>query len=455
MKTTTKLFLFGIVVALTIAVVGCGGIGNIGGAPTHKGTSLTINVGKVASLSKDINPPVSTLVSQFMISGTGPGGATFGPTNSSGNLVVNDLIAGTWNVLVVGQNSSGIPLGEGTGSGVVVIGQQTTISVTVNEYTGPGSFQLNITWLPQIVADPHFTGVLTDSHSVNTPMPITITAAGTDPGVPGAANSLMTGLANGWYAVVCQLFDGNPGSGGFLSTGFADVMRVLSGFQTVGNVDLHAIKGYSSIDVDVTLNMMDPLNMLGTPPQGTVTLAGSGIGMSVVEQNSVAFTGIWYLNGTPVGTGASYFVANGSNFRQGESYRLDGLFFATDGQRAGSAHWVVNVPAANADTTISGVITPTNFPIGDTITVEAFQYNVGLVSVSTYMVSSAQPFQYQVTNLTPGGYILKFVSQEIPGWVNYWHPGNGGMGTSSYPDSASFVIPTTGGVVANVTSFNN
>lgn len=85
---------------------------------TGKGGSLVVTM--TDGVSRSLLPGISMTPASYEVTGTGPNGSSFTRTlTGSAEVTVDQLAFGTWNVAVTAKNSSGDPIGEGTGTAVV------------------------------------------------------------------------------------------------------------------------------------------------------------------------------------------------------------------------------------------------------------------------------------------------------------------------------------------------
>jgi hypothetical protein len=211
---------------------------------------------------RSIMPPISITVNEYVVSGTGPGSTSFGPVTVTGATSIDNLVPGPWVVNVVGRNASHTAIGAGSGTVTVVIGQSRPCAITVVEYDSPnGVYQLNLTYEPDIVENPVWSGTLKDAASVVTPQVFTADL------VACTATSTTADLHPGWYANVVQLHDGTV-----LSTGFAEAVRIVAGQTTTADVALHAVQGFGEIEIILTADFSDPLVLTPDPPFGATAV---------------------------------------------------------------------------------------------------------------------------------------------------------------------------------------
>lgn len=316
-----------LVVIVALALVACG---------AGERTTGRIDVRLGASYAKTIEPPISLVCAEYVLTGDGPGAETFGPVTVTGDTTFDRLVPGSWTVTAVGQNAEHDAIGEGSGTVTVVIGQSRSLSITVTEYASPdGSYRLDLSWEPDIVDFPVWTGSLKDAAAV-----VTAQAFTTDE-IACTATSTTTGLHPGWYANVVRLFDAPTGLDGteVLSTGFAEAVRIAAGRETYGDVELHAVQGYGELEINLTPDFLDPLVLTPTPSWGSATVYSGQANVFAVTADRAA-TFVWYLRGTQVAVGDS-FDLDAAPLTLGERYRLDVIGFSVDGKHAGSGTWDV------------------------------------------------------------------------------------------------------------------
>jgi hypothetical protein len=323
----------------------------------EQGGKIAIRFGNEAA--KSILPPISMTVTEYVVTGDGPGSTAFGPLTVSGDTTVDNVVPGDWTLSVVGRNATGDAIGAGTGLVTVTIGQTAIANITVVEYTGDGSYALDLSWEPDIVTDPIFTGELKDSLAVVTPQ-----VFATDPGTC-TSTSTTTGLHAGWYANVVRLWDAPTGIDGseVLSTGFAEAVRIAANQQTAADVFLHAVQGYGEIDIRFSLDFADPLILTGTPAFGARTVYAEFLNAFHVDAPEAA-TYVWYLRGQQIAVGDTLNFDASALFL-GETYRLDVIGFSVDGRHAGSGTYTLTRAAATLVSSIAlDAETVLNPPVG-------------------------------------------------------------------------------------------
>jgi len=296
--------------------------------------SVTVDFGTFVK-ARTILPPISMDVTQYEISATGPAPNVIAPTIVTEATTFRNLVPGSWSFTVVGMNAAGDPIGGGSGTTNVVIGQTSHLAITVREYTGPGSFKMNLAWEPDTVEYPHWDGQLKDRDSIITPMPFV-----TDQ-VACTSVSTVENLHEGYYAMVVRLYNDPSGTMNgtqILATGAAAIVRIAKGYQTTGSYVLHAVQGWGEVEIVLSLEMNDPLILTPSDPFGDVQVWNDEVRTFSLTADE-ACTTVFYLRGQQVGIDSYDLIAN--ELMPGEVYRLDALAFSTDGSRAASGTWLV------------------------------------------------------------------------------------------------------------------
>lgn len=375
--------------------------------------------------ARSILPPISMSVTEYLVSGTGPGGVTYGPELFTVSTTVEGFIPGEWNFTVVGRNAAHNDIGLGTALVNVVIGQTASATITVTEYAGNGSFLLDLAWEPDIVADPIWTGTLKDSAAVITNMSFT-----TDE-LACTADSLVDPLHAGWYTMIVQLFDAPTGIDGseVLSTGAATAVRIAQARQTHGDLYLHAVQGFGQIDFDFDLDFHDPLVLTPSRPFGNVTMyTGESVTFTVNADETA--TDVYYLLGQQVGIDS--YTIHASDLLEGEPYRVDVVSFNVDGSRGASGTWTVTAAAVEpARYVMTGTVNRTG-QNGQTLRVAAVDSNYNEIAVSDVLASSPLtevPFTITITNYSVTGVHL---------WAFRDANGNGHLDAGEYSPSTAW-----------------
>jgi hypothetical protein len=290
--------------------------------PTTGSMELTMNDGLG---SRTLLPDISMDVASYSISGAGPDGASFSETTVEASTTLTRLVPGTWNMTVTALNSAGTAIGEGTGTTEIVVGETAALTVTVRPYTGVGTLNVTVSWPTTEVTDPVVNATLVPSTGTEIPL----TLSGTEPGTLSVSKA---DLANGYYTLIVQLYDGT-----FLAAGAVEVARIVKDGTTTGDFVFSNIKDQDG-DVTVVIDpdMQDPLTV---SLSGTATEVNTGDSMSVtadVSGTTETPSYQWYLDGQAVGTDSATY-STPTDLAAG-TYSLSVVATTSDGSSGSTSH---------------------------------------------------------------------------------------------------------------------
>ncbi len=284
---------------------------------------LTIQVNSVSALL--MTPGIDMTNSSYVISGTGPNGATFSKTISDSSLSLPGLALGAWGISVDGLNAAGTNISHGEASVNVVAGTNQTVNVTMSPIVGPGTLTLTVTWVAGSVDMPSIQSQLIPG--TGSPIDLTFTIASA-----GKATYTSSAVPNGYYTLVIKLLDN-----GQLVMGAVDVVRIVNAQTTSGTVDFSRVNtGTGSILVNITPSLNNPVPVTMS---GQVAELGVGAATTVtasVAQGTGTVTYVWYLNGVSKTTGPSFTFNTAAAPLTPGVYRLDVAAFTSNGLRGGS-----------------------------------------------------------------------------------------------------------------------
>ena len=427
MKTTLKLFLAAALVL--VAVAAC-----MPGINPGSETTTGIKVVGIFHGQKSILPPISMDPNEWRVQGTGPG--TFDTVLPLGGGIIPSLTPGAWHLVVTARNAAHDALGEGTADCTVVFGQTAVVNVAVIEYSSPnGAVDGTIQWEPDIVVDPHFNVVLTD------------TAGVTEKQMPYSLDLLnCTGSGNvadvhpGWWTAVGTLLDGARAS-----TGFAAAVRVAAGRTTSMAVALHATQTSGQTSLTFSWSGNNELQITSTPGPGDIQLYDNQPQPMSVSSLEPGITAKWYINGSERYQGTAV-VLDPADFNHGNDYyRLDVVAISQDQQRASSLTWNIQKNGAAPNTTrISGVANAQNWSGNYFIRVTLRSAALPTVVIGTQTAPTSSG-AYAFNAVAEGDYVLKaeIVGYEGVSWA-WWTAAGGSM---SGPDTIH--VLTAPGAVFN------
>jgi len=286
-----------------------------------------------AKSARILLPSIDMTVASYSYAGAGPGGVTFSAKSSNLTYTASNLVQGSWSVTVNALNAAGTVVGTGTGSVRVVTGQTATANIAVVPISGNGTLSVALTWPAALVSIPQVKATLTSSTGAVTTLAFSAPSSGT--------SSYTGSVANGYYTLAIQLLDN-----GQLVTGSVEIARIVAGQTTAGTYNYSSINvGQGSIIVNITPALSNPIPVTLTGTVATVATA-TPVNLTASVPAGSTVTYVWYVNGTSVGTGASYALNTASSPLAPGSYRIDCAAFSTNGQNAGDATFFVNVTAA-------------------------------------------------------------------------------------------------------------
>jgi hypothetical protein len=293
------------------------------GNDSGEGGSLTISVLPSGVGNRTILPDIDMNIAGYVVSGTGPDGASFQVETDGPSVTVNKLAFGDWQVTVEARNDDGIVIGSGSGSTMVHTGESSSVAVTVTPLEGYGTLDLTVAWNAADTDIPQIDAVLMPPAGAEQPLAFTISGGDT-----GTYHNEM--IPVGYYTVVVRLLDN-----GERTMGAVEVVRVVKDGVSAGSFDFSEInKPGGSIIVGITPEMADPLTVsIGglNPelPEGQSMTVTAGV---AEDAGNVVY--VWYLNGGSVGEGETLTIGSGLGIGP---YNLAVTAITTDGTRAGSA----------------------------------------------------------------------------------------------------------------------
>jgi hypothetical protein len=354
--------------------------------------NLTVQVG--GELPRTIVPSIDMNVASYGISGTGPNGATFSTSVTSGSTAtISSLVVGTWSVAVDGKNAAGTFITHGTGTVQVAAATTTTLSVAVLPIAGPGSLSLTVSWPAASVAAPVIQAQLLPATGSAIPLPFSTPSN-------GSSTYSGSGIMNGYYTLTIQLFDGTVPV-----MGAVDVAEIVQGQTTAGTYAFTSINTARGIvTVNITPQLLNPITVTMT---GQVADTGTGTPVTLaasVPAGTGNVTCAWYLNGVSKAVGASYTLNSATSPLAPGSYRVDVAVFTADGLRAGSATTNITVDPpldpvnlawnTNTETDLAGY----KLYMGTTSGVYGTPTALGLVTTTTVgSLLSGQTYYFALT----------------------------------------------------------
>ena len=199
---------------------------------SHQYGTLVLTPHTNALPSRTILPDLDMDIAYYDVVGEGPQAATFSQSNiTSGQVVADSLIAGSWAVTANAYNAGDQHIGIGTVSAEVVPGDITLAEVVIAPLAGAGTLEIALSWPPGALDAPSVSGLLEDQTGTGETVPFIY---GTD-----SASYTFAALDSGYYSLTVQLYDGDE-----LRYGLFEAVRVLHDQTT------HAVFSLTSQDID-------------------------------------------------------------------------------------------------------------------------------------------------------------------------------------------------------------
>jgi hypothetical protein len=435
------------------AFIGCSagiGPGSIG----TDGSKGAVTIGLAALGARSITPPITPTCASYIISGTGPSGASAPAQTVTGNSVTfNALNPGTWSFTVIGYSNAlptaGIAIAAGSGVTSVSPGTTSNLNISVVEYSGSGTLAVTAQW-------PTTPAITNQSLTANL-----INYSGTTiqqtfgPITSGAGNFSATATNNlpaGWYVDQVILNDGNGNNSG----GLAFAARVAQGQTSAGTVAISPTPGAGQVIVGLNPVTNDPINLAGTPAGGTVVTSKTPPTFSVSGTTAGGVPAVffeWFINGAQVATGGSNSytppTAAWNALLIGTPYRVDVVAFSASGSNAGDCTWgLVNADPIQDTISVNGHGLP-NEVLAVTVWTDPNSYPSGVAwpaIANWYNVTCDGSGHFTVTtpDLPPGHYYVSCYNQANT--FQSWYSASGG---TDLPHATTITLPYTGGAVWN------
>jgi hypothetical protein len=347
-------------------------------ATPNEGSAGSLTISIAGRMSRDLAPSLSMVPKSYVVTGSGPSGATFATTiDGASSATVSELAPGPWSVSVEAKNAAGDFIGIGVGETTVATEASAALSITVKPYDGVGSLSLSLSWSTAELSSPAVEASLVPD-GAGSARTLAFALAG------GSASFSAADIATGYYTLVLRLKDS-----GNVVAGAAEVVRIVKGQATSGTYTFDKFARISgSLALAVGADMAEPL-VVGISGAATTKSVDDTLALvAVLDKPDATVVYAWYVNGCASGTGPN--LSFGSGYSVGY-YRVDLGAKSADGKRAGGASATIQVVASGAAKSIDGIavnLSTDSLTPGRTAP-EAASYAVSAISTSSIACAAA------------------------------------------------------------------
>ncbi len=395
--------------------------------------SLQINVNN--SVVKTILPEILMLCTEYTVSGIGADLSTFGPIEVvAGSAYIEGLSEQLYQVTAIGKNVDGIEIGVGTASADVTLGVTTNINIVVTEIEGIGNLVSTISWSPNILVNPSVVAKLVNVN--NDVFPLIYDVNNTLQQAQYPINPPDLGeFPNGFYAFIFQMNDSSNPVGGF-----ADILRIVTGEETLAIVELGVNPIFGSIDVTVSSEILEELILGSNVEEGVIKLYNDTVPYSISISGGLLYQ--WFLNGVDLENLTNSFLLNPQDYEVGDFSRLDVI--AWNGEAAGSLSFnIIRVDMGIDQLNITGT-TSHSAIVTQAIHIEIYEDMILVYEQVIYPVDGSG--SYAINNIAEGTYTLK-------AWIDINEDEVMNVGDYFSEWTEEIVIPHNTGLVYNFSSW--
>ena len=181
-------------------------------------------------VSRTIMPSATLMeAAKYSVSGTGPGGAAFGPVLSTESTVsIRNLVIGKWTLTAKALNIQNNEISNGTADVDVVRGENCA-TIALDTMAGSGSMELDFSWDKGISADQTMNLMISieDADGAINIFNHTVRVA-------DGCSAFIRNLNAGCYIMSVQVQD----SRGSLGIGATDAVRIVANTRSYGDIEL-------------------------------------------------------------------------------------------------------------------------------------------------------------------------------------------------------------------------
>jgi hypothetical protein len=321
-----RIILLGPAMALALLVADCAladrPVGNL---------QLGLDTDTTANTARNLVPDVGLEVESYDISGEGPWAERFsfkGVTTSS--KLVENVVAGTWEVTATGKNSDGAEISRGFAKVAVLAGLTSKADMTCTRIPGDGTLSLNLRWPTGVVYSPAIQATLTRSG--------TETQQALQFDVNGNAASFLADYEDGYYRLDVQLLETSVDPK-LVVCGSTETVLILQGKTTSANWNFTADDlAPGGMIVTVTSDTSPPLQISLTSSLESGSIARDGtFTVTAVAASATPDSWQWYLDGAEIFEAASASVLIDTRAMRTGPHNLSVV--AAKGKAYGSANY--------------------------------------------------------------------------------------------------------------------
>ena len=192
--------------------------------------SASLELDLEEEVARTIMPSSSLMdIAKYSVSGTGPGGASFGPVLSTESTVgIKNLVTGSWTLTAKALNIQNNEVSSGTAVVDVVRGENKA-TIVLDTMSGSGSMELDFSWDKGISPDTNMNLLISleDAEGRINMYNHTVRVA-------DGCSAFIKNLSAGCYVMSVQVQD----SRGSLGIGATDAVRVIANTRSYGDITL-------------------------------------------------------------------------------------------------------------------------------------------------------------------------------------------------------------------------
>lgn len=164
--------------------------------------------------NRTVTPNFDMIISSYVITGSGPGSASFTETIVEDSIVLNSLIRGSWNIHVEAKNSSNQTVGESLSSVDVFSNTTSILNMEINPVNGSGFFNLTLELPLDLSETSNIEAYMQSVDDIITPIELAVS---------GSTATHSGELVTGYYQLFVEIIDNQD-----VLWGKFDVVRIIA-----------------------------------------------------------------------------------------------------------------------------------------------------------------------------------------------------------------------------------